>query len=278
MDEQKFKIVAVTNRKGGVGKSTMSTHIAAGLAAAGLKVGLVDTDSQGHAGLMLGMPDENGLYSALIEKKPLNEVVRLVDPERYMPPDTPAAGALYLLPSSDRTYKIPFELGQEENFLFLETLEAMGEWLNLDVIFIDTNPTMNLFDGSIYLAADAYIYVTECERLSLDGVQSAITQMTRFGKQRQKYLGRRSDILGVIPNKFRANTQVHRMNISAVAEALPGKVWSPVTLRTAWVEAANLQEMIYRYAPTGQESRDAWKVVTKTMEALGWPIQSNASA
>lgn len=273
--ERKFKIVAVTNRKGGVGKSTMSTHIAAGLAAAGLKVGLIDTDSQGHAGLMLGMPDENGLYSALIEKKPLHEVVRAVPIGSYMPPDTESQGGLYLLPSSDRTYKIPFELGQEENFLFLETLEAMGEWLNLDVIFIDTNPTMNLFDGSIYLAADAYIYVTECERLSLDGVQSAITQMTRFGKQREKYLGRRSEILGIIPNKFRANTQVHRMNISSVANALPGKVWQPVTLRTAWVEAANLQEMIYHYAPNGQESRDAWQVVRKTMEALGWPIQSS---
>lgn len=272
--ERKFKIVAVTNRKGGVGKSTMSTHTAAGLATLGLNVGLVDTDSQGHAGLMLGMDDENGLYSAMIEKKPLDQVVRLVAPERYSTEDTPAKGNLYLLPSSDRTYKIPFELGQDESFLFLETLEQMGEWLNLDVILIDTNPTMNLFDGSIYLAADGYIYVTECERLSLDGVQSAIQQMTRFGKQREKYLGRRSEILGIIPNKFRANTHVHRMNIAAVAKALPGKVWQPVTLRTAWVESANLQEMIYKYAPSGQESRDAWNVTTKTVEALGWVTET----
>lgn len=274
--EQKCKIVAVTNRKGGVGKSTMSTHIAAGLAALGLKVGLVDTDSQGHAGLMLGMEDENGLYNLLINKQPLENVVRPVPFDRFMTEDMQSAGGLYLVPSSDLTYKVPFELGQDETFLFLDALEQMGEQFDLDVILIDTNPTLSLFDGAVYLAADAYIYVTECERLSLDGVQSAIQQMQRFSKQREKYLHRRSEILGVIPNKFRANTHVHRMNISAVAKALPDKVWSPVTLRTAWVESANLQEMIYKYAPSGQEARDAWAIVRKTGEALGWAIEASS--
>lgn len=269
-----MKIVAVTNRKGGVGKSTMTTHIAAGLAAKGLNVAIVDTDSQGHASLMLGLPDENGLYAALIEKKPLDQVVRLVSPEAYMTPDNPPAGNLYLLPSSDNTYKVPHELRQEETFLFLETLETMGEWLNLDVILIDTNPTLSLFDGAVYLAADGYIYVTECERLSVDGVQSAIDQMKRFSKQRLKYLNRDSRILGIIPNKMRPKTMVHRANISAIADQYPGLVWPPVTLRTAWVEAANMQEMIYKYAPTGQEARDAWELVNRTMEGLTWRVNT----
>lgn len=264
-----MKIIAVTNRKGGVGKSTMTTHIAAGLALAGLNVGIVDTDSQGHAGQMFGLPDENGLYEALIVKKPLNEIVRLVPINRYVEDDKwYSGGNLYVLPSSDLTYRVPYELQQHETFLFLEKLEELGDWLNLDVILIDTNPTLSLFDGAVYLAADGYIYVTECERLSMDGVQSAIDQMSRAKQQREKYLHRESTIMGIIPNKLRANTAVHRMNISIIAEAFPGLVWSPVTLRTAWVEAANMQEMIYRYAPYGQECRDAYAIVTKTMEAL----------
>ena len=263
-----MKIIAVTNRKGGVGKSTMCTHIAAGLATEGLNVAIVDTDSQGHASLMLAMPDENGLYGALIEKRALEEVVQLVPVEHYSTPDKPSAGNLYLLPSSDKTYKVPFELGQEEAFLFLDTLEAMGEWLKLDAVLIDTNPTLSLFDGAVYLAADGYIYVTECERLSIDGIQSAITQMTNFARQRKKYLHRESQILGIVPNKFRANTLVHRENISQIAQAFPSLVWTPVTLRTAWVEAANLQEPIFKYAPTGQEARDAWNMVKRTAEGL----------
>lgn len=266
-----MKIIAVTNRKGGVGKSTMTTHIAAGLALAGLNVGIVDTDSQGHAGMMLGQAEENGLYAALIEKKPLDEVARLVQPERYIPDGhLNQGGNLWLLPSSDRTYRIPYELQQDENFLFLETLEQFGEQAKLDAILVDTNPTLSLFDGAVWLAADGYIYVTECERLSIDGIQGAIEQMSRVNRQRAKYLNRESKILGIIPNKMRPSTTVHRMNISAIASAYPGLVWPPVTLRTAWVEAANLQELIYRYAPGGQECRDAYAVVTKTMEAIGW--------
>jgi chromosome partitioning protein len=263
-----MKIIAVTNRKGGVGKSTVSTHVAAGLATHGFNVGLVDTDSQGHASLMLQMPDENGLYDALIAKRPLQEIVRLVPTEHYSTPDHPSTGNLYLLPSSDRTYKIPFELQQEESFLFLETMEEMGELYRLDVIIIDTNPTLNLFDGAVYLAADGYIYVTECERMALDGVQSAIEQMHRFSKRRQKYLGRESRILGIVPNKFRAKTNAHRDNITWLAEKYPGLVWNPVILRTVWVEAANYQELIYTFAPTGQETRDAWNMVERAKGTL----------
>ncbi len=266
------KIIAVTNRKGGVGKSTITVHIAAGLALCGKRVAIVDTDSQGHSGLMLNMPEENGLHAALIEKKPLAEVVRLVDPVQYAPPIWAPLqiGALYLLPSSSMTYKVPFELREHEQFLFLETLENMIDEFSLDAVLIDTNPTLSLFDGAVYMAADAYIYVTECERMSIDGIQDAITQMQRLSKQRLRFLNRQSQILGVVPNKMRPSTTVHRMNIAAIAEGLPGMVWQPITLRTAWVEAANMQETIYRYAPHGQEARDAWNIVTRTMEALQW--------
>jgi len=266
-----MKIIAVTNRKGGVGKSTMTTHIAAGLARAGVNVGIVDTDSQGHAGLMLGQAEENGLYAAMIDKKPISDVARLIDPSRFTAEgDYYTGGNLWLLPSSDRTYRIPYELQQDENLLFLETLEAFGSDKQLDVILVDTNPTLSLFDGAIWLAADAYIYVTECERMSFDGIQSAMRQLRNVNRQREKYFNRSSQILGIIPNKMRPNTMVHRSNITALAEAYPGLVWPPVTLRTAWVEATNMQEMIYRYAPNGQEARDAYALCNKTMEAIGW--------
>lgn len=263
-----MKIIAVTNRKGGVGKSTMATHIAAGMATLGNNVALIDTDSQGHAGLMLGMPDENGLFNVLIEKQPLEQVVRLVASENYSTADHPSKGNLYLLPSSDKTYKIPYELGPDESFLFLETMEQFGKDYNLDLIIIDTNPTMTMFDGAVYLAADGYIYVTECERLSLEGVQKAIEQMQRFGSSRQRYLGRDSRVLGIIPNKLRASTFVHRHNITALAEQYPGLVWTPITLRTIWTEASNAQELVYTYAPTGQEARDTWDMVERTVKAL----------
>jgi chromosome partitioning protein len=262
-------IIAVTNRKGGVGKSTMAAHLAAGLATQGFNVAEVDTDSQGHAALMLGMADENGLYKAMIEKVPFEEVVRLVPPEQYSTPDRPSKGNLYLLPSSDRTYQIPSKLEPDETFLFLQLMDDMKARYSLDVIVIDTNPTLSMFDGAVWLAVDGYLYVTECSRMSFDGVQEALTQFQRFGKQRERYLGRESHVIGILPNKFRANTRLHRHNIAQLVEAFGHDfVWPPVTLRTAWEEAVNAQELVYTYVPTGQEASDAWAVVDRTLEAV----------
>lgn len=270
-----MKIISVTNRKGGVGKTTVVTTLATGLAIRGYNVGLVDTDSQGHAGLMLGMPDENGLFNTLIEKQPIADTVRIVPPGQYAPPDSPAQGNLYLLPAGDKTYKIPYELGPDESFLFLDILEQMGDLFQLDAIFIDTNPTMSMFDGAIYLATDGFIYVTECERLSFDGIQKAVEQMQTFSATRKRFLHRDSRIVGIIPNKMRANTTVHRHNLQLLAQAYGDLVWSPVVLRTTWTEASNFGEMLFRYAPTSYEASEAWRLVEHTRKALdAWQIKT----
>lgn len=271
---KQVKIIAVTNRKGGVGKSTISTHVAAGLAASGWNVGLVDTDSQGHAGLMLGMPEEDGLFGVLVEKRPLAECVMVVPKERYSTPDSPALGNLYLLPSSVKTYKIPYELDANQTFLFLEILESFAETANLDVLIVDTNPTMSMFDGAVYLATDGFIYVTECERMSFDGITKALDQMQSSSASRRRYLGRDTRVLGIIPNKMRPKTLVHRRNITDLAAAFPGVVWPPLMLSTAWVEAAQLQEPVFVCAPTSQPARDAWAIVERTKaEITAWQTQ-----
>jgi len=74
---------AVTNRKGGVGKSTVCLHLAAGFASMGFRVGLVDTDGQGHCADSLNMPMEDGLYNALVKKQPITEIVREVPWSHY---------------------------------------------------------------------------------------------------------------------------------------------------------------------------------------------------
>lgn len=261
-------VISVTNRKGGVGKSTMATHIAAGLATNGLRVALVDTDSQGHSSLLLGMPEENGLFEVLVNKKPLADAVQVVKAERYAPPEHPSTGELLLLPSSALTYRIPYMLNADDTFVFVDMLDELTKLAALDVILVDTAPTMGLFDGSIYMATDMYLYVTECERLAFDGIAKAVTQMRRISEQRKRHMGRASVIAGIIPNKLRANTINHRRNIKKLAEAFPALVWSPVVLATIWAEATNVGELVYTYAPTGMEADEARRLTAKTQEAI----------
>jgi cellulose biosynthesis protein BcsQ len=204
----------------------------------------------------------------------MEHVVRYVPPENYSTTDQPALGELYLLPSSERTHQIPFMLQPDETFLFLQCMEDMGARYKLDVVIIDTSPTLSPFDTSVYLATDGFVYVTECERLSFDGIMTAIDHMERFARQRH----RESRIVGIIPNKLRADTRNHRHNISKLAEAFPGLVWTPITLRILWSEATNVGELIYTYAPSGMEARDAWKMVDNTSKVLqAWQTEEKTS-
>ncbi|MEL6307901.1 MAG: ParA family protein [Chloroflexota bacterium] len=271
------KIIAVTNRKGGVGKSTMSSHIAAGLAHKGYNIGLIDTDSQGHGGMMVGMRPADSLFDLLIQKKSLEDVVRLVPRENYTTNDE--SGTLLLIPSAERTYQIPYMLQQDESFLFLEKMEEFAERGKLDYIIIDTNPSLSLFDGSIYLAADAFVYVTECETMSMQGVRKAFEQMKRFGAQRQKYLNRESRILGILPNKFRNKTLIHQRNVDALRDTFGDLVWEPVTLRTIWTEASNFFQPVFMIAPESNAAADAMRIVNSTERSLKqWQNQPENNA
>lgn len=274
-----MKVLSVINRKGGTGKSTMSSHIAAGLATLGLNVGFIDTDSQGHASIMLGMPEENALFDVLVENKPIEQAVMVVPKERYSVTTHPSTGNLYLLPSGNKTYKIPYELDATNNpFAFSEMVEAFASAAQLDAIIVDTNPTFSLMDGAIYLATDGFIYVTECERLSFDGVAKAITETARFAKQRQRFLNRDTRLVGIIPNKMFPNTLVHRKNIAKLVERYGAAVWHPVMRRTTWVEAAQLERPIYVHAPDGNEAREAWRIVERTKGALDtWQTVASSS-
>lgn len=78
-----MKIITLLNEKGGVGKTTIATHIAAGLAVRGMRVLLVDADPQGHATVSLGLQKEPGLYDLLVRDATFKSVLRFIPPKAY---------------------------------------------------------------------------------------------------------------------------------------------------------------------------------------------------
>ena len=278
-----MKVIAFTNRKGGVGKTTHSVHTAAGLAQLGLRVGLVDTDSQGHAGLMLGMPEYDGLYDLLIglagtgksAMKLADESAQgnvfFVPPERYSPASNTSPGELYLIPSSQKTYMISHQLEESDGFAFYETMELFTDMLELDVIVVDTNPSMTKLDGAIWLGTDGFISVTELNRLSIDGVERAMGQLQNFAKVRRKYLQRNTQIVGVLPNKTRALPRLHQHNKGVLRDAFGDLVWDPIPQSVAWEESTNdydNPQTLYTYKPGSAEAKRAMAVAIKTWEIV----------
>lgn len=84
-------VIAVTQRKGGDGKTTIATHVAAGLALKGARVCLIDTDSQGDAARLFGMRPDDGLYRWMGQGVDLSEVLTPV-------PESAPAQKFYVRP------------------------------------------------------------------------------------------------------------------------------------------------------------------------------------
>ena len=144
----------------------------------------------------------------------------------------------------------------------------MASGLDLDAIIIDTSPSLTGFDGTLWMAIDWFLFVTECERLSAERVSQCHWTDEALWCAARKYLGRRGRVLRILPNKLKANTLLQRTVISQLAEEYQSDVWSPVVDRIAWAEAAYMRSLFFSINPTDKHPRTLGRWCVKTMEVL----------
>ncbi|MDX1991436.1 MAG: ParA family protein [bacterium] len=259
-----MKTVTLINEKGGVGKTTVAIHLAAGLAIRGYRVVLADADPQGHATVSLGVQKEPGLYDLLVRGAPFKEVLRAVSPECYGIPGYPVKGQLYVVPSNVETRSIPLQISDAlavaERFRELDGV--------IDAVVFDTSPTPSLLHGSIYLATDAIIYPTKCEYLSFDGLVESLAHREMIQPTRARWGLGNIDIMGIVPTMFRAGTLVHQENLNKLKSRYANLVWPEMVMRTVWAEASTVGQLVYRFAPDSGAARDAWSIVDRVQMEL----------
>lgn len=164
--------LAITNQKGGVGKTTTSVNLAASLAAMRRRVLLVDLDPQGNATMGSGvdkMDLEGSVYEVLIDGVPVPEAV--VEAE--------SAGYVLLAANVDLT-------GAELELMDLERREfrlkdALAEVADgFDFIVIDCPPSLSLLTINGLVAADAVIIPMQCEYFALEGLTALMNTISRI--------------------------------------------------------------------------------------------------
>lgn len=264
----KTKVIVVTNRKGGVGKTTIAVHLATGLTLAGRRVAMIDTDAQGHCAVYFNMPKENGLFQLFGGDAALSNIMRVIPRETYISEDAPEiAQDLYLLPGSKQTSSIPTMDGYDATY-FRQICDDMGELLNLDYIVVDTGPTSNLFDGAVQFAANYMLYVTEASSLSFDGLNASMKELERAVKRQNEYRVHKAEILGVVVNKWRGNTAIQRHQTSELVQAFPQQVFAPIPQGTVWQEACDFKQTIFAFAPQSKEAAQAWRLVKQIISKV----------
>lgn len=244
---QNHKTIVVTNRKGGVGKTTVATHLAAALAVDGFRVGMVDTDAQGHVSLSFGLPKHDGLYYMMCDDEAtFAKNLQVVQPYRYLPAGFPVAEFepnLFILPGAKATSLIPIK--QSSPFRLRRVIRDFAELLELDYIIVDTSPTANMFDGSVSIAADYFLYISECAALSFDGLVEAMSDLDDLNEDSLDANIEPAQILGIVPNKLRSNTRNHRENIAALGQQFPGKIFPFIRELTAFEVALDNGQVVW---------------------------------
>ncbi len=254
-----MKTLTLLNEKGGVGKTTLAIHIAAGLATRGYRVVLVDADAQGHATVSMGLKKAAGLYDLLVRNAPFREVLKPVNPDRFTPPGVACKGQLYAVPSNVETRSIPMQISDAfsvvDRFRELESL--------VDVIVFDTSPTPSLLHGAIYLATDSIVYPTKCEFLSFDGLVESFEHRENVQMTRAHWGLQAIRVMSIVPTMYRAGTLVHQENLNKLKQKYGSLVWPEIYMRTIWAEASTMGQLVFRFAPDSKAARDAWHVVDR---------------
>ncbi|HSB95604.1 MAG TPA: AAA family ATPase, partial [Spongiibacteraceae bacterium] len=160
------KILAVTNQKGGVGKTTTCVNLAASLVATRKKVLLIDMDPQGNATMGSGI-DKNAVtssvYDVLVHRQPVVEVALRSESAGYD-----------LLPANGDLTAAEVELlnGAEKEFRLRDALAI--EHAEYDYIIIDCPPSLNMLTVNALAAADGVLIPMQCEYYALEGLTALL--------------------------------------------------------------------------------------------------------
>lgn len=239
------RIVAITNQKGGVGKTTTAVNLTASLAAMERKTLLIDMDPQGNATSGLGVDAdslEKTVYEVIIGKLEAHEAV--MDTE---------IGFLKLLPSNIKLSGAQIELVsmlEREKKLYYAIQSLDSEY---DYIFIDCPPSLGILTVNAMVAAKSVLIPIQCEYYALEGVGQLLNSIRLV----QRSLNPKLTIEGILLTMYDSRLNLSNQVSDEVRSYFEDRVYQTVISRNVKLgEAPSFGKpiILYDILSTGAKS------------------------
>lgn len=250
-------VIAVTNQKGGVGKTTTAVNVAFYLAKMGKRVLLVDLDPQGNATSGLGVDKqslEQTVGDALVTDTLLRHIMRETEHKN-----------LWLVPSTPHLANTEVEMaGLDRKFTRLK--QALATTDDFDMVIIDSPPSLSLLTVNGLIAARYVLLPVQAEFYALEGLGQLLETMKLVRKGMNPTL----ELIGVLPTMIDSRTTLSNQVHEEIKKHFPGKVFKntiPRNIRLA--EAPSHGVPVGAYDKWSKGAR-AYKAVTKEIvERIG---------
>lgn len=248
--------MSIANQKGGVGKTTSSVNLSAGLASLGNKVLLIDTDPQGNATSGLGINKADVtycIYNMLVEEVEAEDVVVSTDTVN-----------LDIIPATIQLAGAEIELVQimSREMRLRKALDNLQD--EYDYIIIDCPPSLGLLTLNALTASDSVIIPVQCEYYALEG----LSQLLNTIRLVQKHLNKQLMIEGVLLTMLDARTNLGIEVVEEVKKYFQDKVYKSIIPRNIRLsEAPSHGQPIINYDPKSKGAEVYLELAKEVMQS-----------